>query len=134
MVWVTVRFTVAGITVLPVVAETVIGTPVASVIFAVVVIARVTFWGPLARLTEGGLNVQVAPVGKPAVQPPAGVDPELKFTVWLKPPSGVTVITVLAGCPAGTLSVVGLADNENGMVTVTVVTAELDPLMVASPS
>ena len=69
-------------------------------------------------MTLEGLKVHDAPEGNPAVQPPAGETPELKFTAPLKLFTGVTVITEVAACPAATVRVAGLRNNVKGTVTV----------------
>jgi hypothetical protein len=107
-------------TALPLVPATVRAcAPEGSAIFAEVAIVIVTFceWTP-SRVTLEGLKVHDAPEGNPAVQPPAGETPELKFTAPLKLFTGVTVITEVAGCPAATVRVAGLRDKVKGTVTV----------------
>jgi hypothetical protein len=69
---------------------------------------------PLRGTNPPWLKLQVAPAGR-LVQL---VEP--KLTVPVKPGDGVTVITVEAGCPAGTLTADGVADRVNGTVTLTV--------------
>jgi hypothetical protein len=131
---VTVKLTVVGIKVLPVVAETVMGTFETSAIFAAVVMVKATVceWTP-SRVTLVGLKLQTAPDGRPAVQPPRGVDAGLKLTVWLNPLSGVTVIVEVAGCPAATLRVNGSGASVNGTATLTAAGADTDALSDASP-
>jgi len=59
----------------------------------------------------------------------------VKFTLPVKPPTGVTVIVDVAVCPAGTLRAAGLGDNVNGTVTLTTAgVTEVDGLLVPLPS
>jgi hypothetical protein len=135
VVGVSVRLMVVGITVAPVVALTVIAC-VPKAMFADVAIVKVTFceWTP-SRITLAGLKLQVAPGETPAVQPPIGVLVELKLTAWLNPLTGATAITVVAGCPAETLSVVRLGVKVKGTVTVIGVAADIElGSLEASPS
>lgn len=61
-----------------------------------VVTARVVVAAVALGVTEGGVNVAAAPVGRPEM---------LKLTVPGKPPDpGVTVMVKLAGDPAGTVT------------------------------
>jgi hypothetical protein len=69
-------------------------------------------------VTFSGLKLHVAPVGRPV---------QAKFTCWLKPPVGVTVIVVWADCPAVTVPLAGeSAIVKLGVTAVTVATNDVD--------
>ena len=136
VVAVTVRLTVVETDAPPPVPVTVMGcTPDGTAMLAGVVMVRLTNAGdaPLSVKLDG-LKLQSAPAGRPAVQLPGLEAVELvKFTVPVKPPAGVMVMAdVVAGpvCPAETLRLDGLADRENGAVTVTAVGEDVELALI----
>lgn len=135
---VTVRFTGVVIDAEPLVPVTVMAcAPDGIAIFAAVEIVMTTVAAlePFS-VTLFGLKLHSAPTGRPDEQLPGKNAVEfVKVTVPVNPAAGVTVIVVATEPPAATLRLTlrGVVDRVNGVVTFTVIPDEAARLWAASP-